>query len=164
MGTIVSAFPATGKSWVFNTDKSKVILDSDSSQFSWVEDSEGQVRNPNFPGNYIQHIRQEINNCDIMFVSSHRMVRDALLHAGIPYYLVYPERNLGLRIEYLKRCKNRGTPEIAELLNHNWDTFMHELEAQTGCEHIRLGQGQYLSDVMNLIPAMDGRELERKGS
>mgnify|MGYP000294488544 CR=1 FL=1 len=49
---IISAFPATGKSFYFKHTGLEV-LDSDSSLFSW---SEPEVRNPEFPQNYINHI------------------------------------------------------------------------------------------------------------
>ena len=52
--TIISGFPGVGKTEFFKdqTYHNRVCLDSDSSEFSWVEDNEGnntKERNPNFP-------------------------------------------------------------------------------------------------------------------
>ena len=33
---IISAFPACGKTYLFENFKDKIILDSDSSKFSWI--------------------------------------------------------------------------------------------------------------------------------
>jgi len=56
---IISAFPGTGKSFYHNTHKD-TTLDSDSSNFSWLADDK-TLRNPEFPYNYIKHIKE--NNC-----------------------------------------------------------------------------------------------------
>ena len=56
---IVSAFPACGKSYIFDNMKSIDCVDSDSSQFSWILDEHGKstgMRNPDFPNNYKGHI------------------------------------------------------------------------------------------------------------
>lgn len=45
---IISAFPACGKTYVFENFKGKVILDSDSSKFSWVIVGNQKVRHPDF--------------------------------------------------------------------------------------------------------------------
>ena len=57
---IISAFPACGKTYCYQNLQNdyKGILDSDSSDFSWVKDKDGnntKERNPDFPNNYIQH-------------------------------------------------------------------------------------------------------------
>ena len=53
--TIISGFPLVGKTYLFeNQDKTPfTITDSDSSNFSWIKDSEGnKVRNSEFPQNF----------------------------------------------------------------------------------------------------------------
>lgn len=58
-----------------------MCLDSDSSNFSWVKDENGnntKERNPEFPKNYIEHIKSNIGKVDVIFVSSHKVVREAL--------------------------------------------------------------------------------------
>lgn len=82
---IISAFPGTGKSWLFKNYPG-LFLDSDSSDFSWTSPG---VRNPDFPSNYITHIKQNIGKYKKIFVSSHDVVRKALVENGIPFTLVY---------------------------------------------------------------------------
>ena len=95
---IVSAFPACGKSYVFQ-NQGKIMtnfscLDSDSSEFSWVKDSEGnntKERNPDFPNNYIQHIKDNIGKVDVIFVSSHSEVVNALEDNQLNWVKVVPD-------------------------------------------------------------------------
>ena len=85
---VICAFPGCGKSVYYSLNSiyeghknGKKILDSDSSLFSWIYDNDGNKtskRNPEFPGNYIQHIKNNLNSQDIIFVSSHILVRKAL--------------------------------------------------------------------------------------
>jgi len=83
----------------------------------------------------------------LVFVSSHKVVRDALVEADIPFALVFPER--GLKGEYLKRFRARGSDSnFVKLLDDNWDNFIDELENQAGCTPIRLKAGQFLKDVL----------------
>ena len=65
-------------------NSNKVILDSDSSTFD----------KKNFPENYITHIKNKISIVDIILVSSHKVVRDALVKNNINFTLVYPDRTL----------------------------------------------------------------------
>lgn len=37
---VISAFPGTGKTYCFNNFKGITMLDSDSSEFSWIKDEE----------------------------------------------------------------------------------------------------------------------------
>ena len=69
---VVSAFPCCGKTYAFENYQNKYsMLDSDSSKFSWTYEAEKdengnilrgikRVRNPNFPKNYIEHIKENI--------------------------------------------------------------------------------------------------------
>ena len=55
---IISTFPECGKSQFVRDNKDLIVLDSDSSNFSWVKDGFNNklIRNPCFPNNYINHI------------------------------------------------------------------------------------------------------------
>jgi adenylate kinase len=75
---VVSGFPGVGKSTLFAQAKGRRILDSDSTDFSWA-DAAKKVRHPNWPQNYIDHIRNNLGRADIILVSSHDVVRDALV-------------------------------------------------------------------------------------
>jgi hypothetical protein len=116
-----------------------MILDSDSSKFDKSQ----------FPQNYIDHIKSNIGEADMILVSSHKEVRDALVDNGIEFTLVYPNKNI--KDEYIQRYIDRGNEDkFVELLKNNWDIWIPELEKQQGCEKIELNSGEYLSDVLNI--------------
>jgi len=140
---IISGFPGVGKTHYYNDDHS-LVMDSDSSKYSWIKPGE---RNPDFPNNYMIHIKENLNNSEFIFVSTHKDVRAALEQDDLHYTLVYPERSL--KEEYLQRFVDRGDADaFVELINKNWDNFLLELEKQTSCDKIVLSAGQYLSDVL----------------
>lgn len=131
---LISAFPGTGKSFYF---KSSILigLDSDSSTFDKAD----------FPNNYINHIKENIDKVDYILISSHKPVRDALVENNLPFILVYPNRSL--KDEYIERYKERGSSEqFIKLITENWDSWMDGLEEQDECKHVVLWSGEYLSD------------------
>jgi hypothetical protein len=136
---IISAFPGCGKSHLFRNKGEKQILDSDSSKFDKSQ----------FPQNYINHIKSNIGLADMILVSSHKEVRDALVDNGIEFTLVYPNKEI--KDEYIQRYIDRGNEDkFVELLKNNWNNWIPELEQQNGCKKIELKSGQYLSDVVNV--------------
>lgn len=133
---LVSAFPGTGKSYYFK-NTSKEVLDSDSSTFDKSD----------FPANYIRHIKENMGKVDIILISSHEEVRDALVEAGLDFTLIYPDKSL--KDEYIERYKERGNEEgFIKLLDTNWDAWLDDVKTQKGAKHIVLKSGEYLSDVM----------------
>jgi len=144
---IVAGFPGIGKSWFQNNSKYRV-LDSDSSIFSWI--SKG-VRNPDFPENYIKHIKDNLSKADIILVSTHKDVRNALVAAGLFFNLVYPKDTKAIKQEYLIRYLTRGSsPEFIKMMDVNWGKFQEELVTQVGCIHSVLEQGLFLKDILRL--------------
>lgn len=142
MTQVISGFPGIGKTVLHQLRVS--ILDSDSSTFSWV--SEG-VRHPDFPNNYMEHIKNNIGKVDYILVSSHDVVRNALHEHGIDYTLVYP--SIELRDEYLIRYETRGSSEgFINFIGINWDSFITAIEAETFPKLVKLESGKYLSDVI----------------
>lgn len=128
---VISAFPACGKSYCFDNHQDDFsILDSDSSNFSWIKDSEGNntaERDPNFPNNYIEHIQQNIGKVDVIFVSSLKVVRQALADNGIRVLIVYP--NKSLKEEWIRRFRARGNNDgFINFISDNWDRFIDEIE------------------------------------
>lgn len=143
MTLVVSGFPAVGKSRFYATSGLSVA-DSDSSQFSWR--SPGK-RHPDFPDNYMRHIKSLLGKRDVILVSSHKDVRDALVANGIRFTLVYPQR--AIKEQYLERCRERGSDDaFVAMLDKMWDVWIGELQEQPHCEHIELGRDEYLSDVL----------------
>lgn len=133
---IISAFPGTGKTYFYEKYKNSDIkvLDSDSSNFSWIKDENGNnttERNPDFPQNYINHIKENIGKVDIIFVSSHDIVRQSLYDNGIKYIVAYPDNDC--KDEYLERYRNRGnTEEFINMMNKNWDKFINSMKNDKG--------------------------------
>jgi hypothetical protein len=140
---LVSAFPGTGKSFYHSHRyvdalPFKMSSDSDSSKFDKKE----------FPENYIQHIKEEIiKETPIVFVSSHKAVRDALVFYNLPFVLVYPSKDL--KEEYLERYKKRGSNDnFIQLISNNWGNWIDECRLQDYCFHIELKKGQFIADVI----------------
>lgn len=154
---IYSIFPACGKTWLYEhqEDYDLKILDSDSSQFSWIRnyDSYGRpttkIRNPDFPANYIKHIKENIGKYDYIFVSSHASVREALDKEGIDFTIVYPESSC--MAEWVGRCfireKNGESGCGAEVMYNNFDNWILEC-IETGINHkeVVLQPREYLSN------------------
>lgn len=149
---VVSAFPCCGKTYAFENYQDKYsMLDSDSSQFSWCyeynateSDRIEKYRNPEFPKNYIEHIKENIGKVDIIFVSSHLQVREALEEAGIRYCTVYPQETM--LNEWVGRMYRRGNDKdfIQFQINH-WDEFMHNIIFEPhGFGICRLGNNEYI--------------------
>jgi len=146
---IISAFPCCGKSYAYeHYQDSYSMLDSDSSQFSWIKDKDGNntdQRNPDFPSNYIQHIKDNIGKVDIIFVSSHEQVRKAMGENRISFCTVYPEDDM--LNEWVGRMYRRGNDErfINFLISH-WNEFMEELYSgySAGVDTYYLSSNEYL--------------------
>ena len=150
---IVSAFPGTGKTYLA---EKYGFQDSDSSKFSWItieNDNPSvysiptKIRNPDFPKNYIEHIKN--SDADVIFVSTHKEVRDALKAEELPYILIYPERSC--MVEYKDRYLKRGSPMwFRELLVSMWNDWIDELEAEDYPKKLVLKPGEYLSNHVHV--------------
>ena len=147
LGIVVCGFPGVGKS--FYTEHSKVdACDSDSSSFSWA--SEG-VRHPNFPNNYMAHIKSMRDKHDVVFASTHENVRKALSEHEIPYYLVYPSPRL--KNQYMHSYILRGSPEgFIKLMNEQWDSFISSCAQDDGSvRNFTLQSREHLCNIMHYI-------------
>lgn len=134
---LYSAFPGTGKSHVFNTRKDIIVADSDSSTFDKSD----------FPDNYIRHIKSLIGRVDVLMISSHEDVRNALVDNQLNFTLVYPD--ISLKEEYLQRYTDRGSSEsFINLLNLKWEEWITQCQNQKYCDHIVLKSGEYMYDVI----------------
>ena len=120
---VISAFPGMGKTYYYeNCQQIHSSYDSDSSKFD----------KSSFPQNYIEHIKQKLqdNDRDIIFVSSHKAVRDALKENRIRYVVVYP--TIGIKNTIINRYRNRGSSEsFVKLLEDNYDNWIKELMNET---------------------------------
>lgn len=145
---IISAFPGTGKTFYTTRHNIKEanpsmavkimselyrIMDSDSSKFHWVYDNNGfntKATNSRFPDNYIDYIKSNIGDNDIIFISSHSNVRDALKEAGIMYYLLMPIKDD--KNKWMDVYKERGnTNKFISNINNHWDSYIDEMREET---------------------------------
>ncbi|MEG0728241.1 MAG: hypothetical protein RR420_01325 [Anaerovoracaceae bacterium] len=132
---VISAFPCCGKTYFTNNHKDWGIdidvADSDSSKFSWIETDKGRVRNTNFINDYMEHITSLAGKVDIIFVSSHKDVREALWERNIPHVIICPV--MDAKEEWTKRMVSRGnSPEFIEFITSNWESFISEIN-MTSC-------------------------------
>ena len=151
---VISAFPACGKTHYCENNNTEdfVILDSDSSEFSWVKDEDGNntdVRNPDFPDNYLEHIKSKLGSADIIFVSSHSAVLDALDEANIIYSIVTPYADM--KEVWIERFKERGNDEkFIEFLSNNFEEFVNSF-AERNANIYYLGKYGYIEDYIEEI-------------
>ena len=132
---VVSAYPASGKTYLCKNYKGVnlygddlVILDSDSSKFSWIykDGIKTDKRNPSFIEDYMNHIKENIGKADIIFVSSHKEVRQALRDNNVKYFMVYPM--LDMKDEIIKRMKERGNDKkFIEFQKEHFEEFIEEI-------------------------------------
>lgn len=148
--TIVCGFPGIGKSYLFNNKEllcpteyqSTNVFDSDSSKFSWISPG---IRHPDFPNNYIEHLKT-LNG--IALCSTHIDVRQLLTANNMSYVLVYP--SIDCKEEYIQRYVKRNSPEsFITLLNNNYYQWVNELEQvnQGDCIKVELTPNKTLTDA-----------------
>lgn len=155
---IISAFPGTGKT-VYHSKHKSTTLDSDSSNFSWIVKKNGnKIRNPKFPKNYINHIRDNIGKYEIIFVSSHKEVREELLNECIFFYLVYPDCTR--KNEFIERYKKRGNDvKFIQMVFDNWDDWMKDIWfLPDGCKYINMVLDN-LEDEIRHLKAVEHGEV-----
>lgn len=145
---IIAGFPGVGKTFFKESSPECSVLDSDSSKFGKAD----------FPNNYIEHIKDSLGKVDIILVSTHKELRDALDKNNLGYTLVYPNRDC--KEEYIKRYTKRGDQiSFIELIRSKWDIFITQLEEQqiklSSSRKIELKRNQYLSDVSYIFNESD---------
>jgi len=131
---VISAFPACGKSYAFNNfQDSYSILDSDSSKFDKTY----------FPDNYIKHIKENLGKVDIIFVSSHQVVREALTNNDIRFVTIYPD--FDCKDDWLKRMKDRGNTEaFINQQDSKWNEWVKNV-FPFGLRLYRLHKNQFIT-------------------
>jgi hypothetical protein len=105
--------------------------------------------NPDFPQNYIDHIKFQMKHdfLDFVFVSSHDNVRQCLKENFIDFTIVVPALNC--KKEYYKRMQQRESPaSLIELVMENWNLWLIDRQLEPNC--FVLNQGQTLNDILHL--------------
>lgn len=167
MTKIISAMAGAGKSTLIKNNPHLKMHDSDSQQFSFKTDGQGnylthdgdiattkeqRVANPNFESDYLADIEKRCLENDVVFVSAHKVVRD-LLNAGEKDW-VYVAYEPEIKAEVVNRIRNRDTKQpndiIANIVDENWINWMLDAKSYPAPKTLFLKSGQYLSDVINL--------------
>ena len=148
---ILSCFPGIGKTYLFNNQEKYGlrILDSDSSNFSWIEKGK---RNPAFPQNYIEHIKENMFKVDVILVSTHKEVREALvanIHPKNLRFVVPPFTDIDV---YIERYRKRGSSEsFIKLLSDNWYDWILDIVSSHRDSIWMLDTREYLSDLFDRV-------------
>ena len=156
---IISAFPGTGKT-TYHKMNPATTLDSDSSDYSWTISADGtKSRNPEFPANYIAHIKENIGKYEFIFVSSHKEVRDALIDACIFFYLVYPD--VDRKDEFIGRYAERGSCDtFIKLISGNWESWIRQCAlCYIGCERVRMILPTLADEINHIIASEHGETI-----
>ena len=146
---IISGFPGIGKTYLTELYKGTdiIVQDSDSSNFSWLEPG---IRNPDFPNNYINHIKELNGKVDYILISSHENVRQGLAKEGINYVLVYPDPNL--KAIYIQRYKKRNSSiGFINNINNTFHSFVSQCHNDIYAKRVMLTEDNYLSDIIGTI-------------
>lgn len=158
---VLSVFPGLGKTFCLNNSAYK-CSDSDSTKWSWVyEDGhKTKERNPDFPKNYVDHIKRLIksDNYEFIFASSHYHFKKELERQKIPFISIYPEKSC--KEFFLENLRNRRTgiskKEFVEEIDKHWDLWIpedgDETKRNVSCyTEVFLEPGVWLSDALQYL-------------
>lgn len=163
---VICGFPGIGKSsyvnsfnphsiWSETLDPTIKVYYSDSSHYSWVDmNNHSKGRHPEFPNNYIKHIKAVNNDNALVFVSSHKEVRNALKEANIQYVIVYPDLDRCDKHTYIAlRIYNREKTfdGLTNLLIKNWDAWISEIDKEEYGIKVKIDHTVYLEDLISDI-------------
>ena len=119
-----------------------------------IDSNGNKISNPDFPVNYINYIKDMMGKIDVVFVSTHQNVRQALRDNNISYILVYPA--VDTKDEMLQRYVTKGsTPEFVDMMRANWDDFIEDMQQDETPDKIELQSNQYLSAVVQELLKTD---------
>ena len=145
---IILGFPGTGKTRFAQTT-SLDVSDSDSSMFSWSDDTK-TTRHPDWPANYKAHIAGLIGAKDVIFVSTHAEVREMLRsdkELERRCFTVLPEgdRYSEFIANYLARGNNA---RFIALMQDKWEDFRSDaFKNGAGCR-VLLPRGRYIDNEL----------------
>ena len=165
---VVCGFPGVGKTYAvehWNYPDYK-IYDSDSSDFSWIDKNDhSKGRNPDFPMNYVEHIKSLDNDKSFVLVSSHKDVREALREVSIDYFIVYPwlqvcDKDIYLRDRIAKRDTGINSDSFVKLLSDNWENWIKEIDVEEKTPMFRFKLDNYatLHEVLDVLVKNNGHK------
>jgi hypothetical protein len=158
---LICGFPGVGKTWLSGKAYRErfpglPIEDLESITFTYEDDAH-KIKRPDFPSNYVSHIKERCKLPGIVMVTSHEKTRKLMLEQGLKFVSVYPL--IELKEEYLARYKNRNSPqEIIDVVDRLWVEFITGFQAERGYKHKQLAAGQFLEDIIDEIVEEDAQE------
>lgn len=155
MALIIAGFSGIGKTILGK--KYKNVLDLDAAEYAYddshllaipFEARKGMKRKPNleFPNNYIQQIKKNMNKYDIILVWDREDIIEEYIKNNIEFSLCYPQVN---DLEhYINRFRNRGNSEeyIKMKLKQYYDRI--NTYKYLRCKRIVLTDNQTLEDYL----------------
>jgi len=164
--TVICGYGGVGKTELAKKYKNVVDLESIFWKWNYHENIATNIEhykiykyreaNTNFPYNYINAIKENINKYDIVLVAYSDTIIQSLKENNIDFLLCYPTEDS--KDIYMQRYKNRGNNE--ELINIVGETFEEEINEakKLGLPSIILKGHETLED--HLIK--DGYHLEKR--
>ena len=120
----------------YHTGDKIVDLNIDDFRYINEEDRKLDHLNSKYPKNLISYLKVAMCEERIIFLPCDKIIRDALKEAGIPYYLVFPERDM--RWDHIHLTMKDYPSELRDFVNHNWDDLISSLEADDYATKVRL--------------------------
>lgn len=148
---VICGFAAIGKS-TFKTACEEGyggvrVIDLDSSLFP---------KGPSWPHNYLEAIRERLNERCILMISTHKAIYSQLLEEGVDLIMVYPKREL--KAEWLERIRRReeaaginAAASIYGVVNDCWDGWIDEYAKQKDCLRYEMSEGEYLQEAVDEV-------------
>ena len=133
MGIIISSFMGCGREYLKNTygDKAKILDASD-------EDKE----------NVYNHVMKEVDNYDIVFISSSEDIRDLFNEQNVDYDVFYPAKER--RGEFIEnQVRKRTKPNIIRELDKNFEKWVDDIdddESPNCYKHKLSNQGEFIGN------------------
>lgn len=178
---IIACYAGVGKS-TFASMYPEDTLDLYSMPYKWIlpekEGKKGEFENvkaapylllnPAFPENYLRAVLEKESQYRYVLIPTiPSVLRKLREDCGMPYILCYPQ--IFLMDEYEERYQRRGnSDDFMDIFIGQWDDRISSLMEDGYGRHVRLGEGQYLSDVKAEIDEIiaaesaSGEDVERR--
>lgn len=135
---VIAAFPGTGKIYTRKSVENIKMDDLNPVNFKYLKGKNKLTPNPDYPNNYIAKIKElatKENGPDIVSISYHQDIRDALCKAGIEYFVIYPP--IRDKEKFITQYKERGNSErFITKMDNNWNRFIDNIINDTFPIHI----------------------------
>ena len=133
MGIIISSFIGCGKTYLANTHGNKVkILDASNMD----------------KDNVFNHVMNEVENYDIVFISSNEDIRDIFNENNVDYDIFYPAKER--RGEFIEnQVRKRTKPTVIRDLDKNFEKWVDDIDDDDSpnCyKHKLSNQGEFIGN------------------